>query len=117
MILGLTRPLTTKLAVIVLAISLARLLSGPARLSASTSTKPSPAVRSTPEVFVRVYSFPGLTPWMLQGAKTVAGDILRSASIGMHWVDCTSQVPSVLQRDRLTGGPDRSLPRESVAPG
>lgn len=94
MIRGMTRLGTTKFSAIALAVSLARLLSEPAPLIARGTMKASPADRSTPEIFVRVYSFPELSPWILQETKTEAVNILRSASIGLRWVDCTSHVPS-----------------------
>lgn len=94
MIQGMTRPGTTKLSVISLAVSLAGILSEPAPLIARATTHPSPADQSTPELFVRVYSFPELSPWILQQAETEAANILRRASIGLRWVDCTSHLPS-----------------------
>jgi hypothetical protein len=39
---------------------------------------------------IRVYGFPGLSPWVLKGAETEAARMLQSAAIQLNWMDCTS---------------------------
>lgn len=48
--------------------------------------------QSTPELSVRIYSFSGMSEWMLTGAETEAKRMLNSVSLKLRWVDCTSSV-------------------------
>jgi hypothetical protein len=48
---------------------------------------------STPELQVRVFGFPGLSAWTLNGAETEATRMLRPVHIELAWVDCTSRTP------------------------
>ena len=50
------------------------------------------AHQSTPELQVRVYSFPGLSPWMLAAAEVEARRLLLPASVEFQWVDCASRL-------------------------
>lgn len=54
----------------------------------------SPADQGTVVLRVRVYSFTGLSPWMLRGAETEALRMLRPVAIQLNWIDCTSRVAS-----------------------
>lgn len=49
------------------------------------------APQSTPKLTVRVYGFPGLSPWMIKGAETEATRMLHPVDIELAWVDCTSR--------------------------
>jgi hypothetical protein len=39
-----------------------------------------------------VYSFPGVSPWVLQEAEKEAGRLLQSVAIELKWNDCNLQV-------------------------
>jgi hypothetical protein len=71
--------------------SLVRCLPG---LSAEPRKEFSLANQSTPEIRVRVYGFPGLTRYAIQGAEAEATRILRTAQIDVIWVDCSFQAAS-----------------------
>jgi hypothetical protein len=49
-------------------------------------------LQSTPTLKVFVYSFPGLSPGMLQGAEREATRLLRPVPIQWSWIDCTGRV-------------------------
>jgi hypothetical protein len=65
-------------------------------LNASLIAKPAPefslGLQSTPELTVRVFSFPGLSPWMLQAAEAEATRVLHSVPVELNWIDCISRV-------------------------
>lgn len=61
--------------------------------SASGNTQSSIAPQSTPELKVFLYSFPGLSSLVLQGAQAEAASILRGVPIQLQWIDCTWHVP------------------------
>lgn len=63
---------------------------------------PSSVQQSTPTINVLVYSFQGLPPWVLDGAKTEAARIFRQAAIQINWLDCNSERPSAARA--LPGG-------------
>src|SRR5690242_8152099 len=52
------------------------------------------ALQSTPTLNVFVYSFAGLSPWVLEGAESEAARMLRPVGVALVWVNCTSQVLS-----------------------
>ncbi|HEY7303102.1 MAG TPA: hypothetical protein VH601_03235 [Bryobacteraceae bacterium] len=66
----------------------------PAPLVARTPADSSLADDSVPELTVRVYSFPALSAWALQGAETEAARMLHPVDIELIWVTCTSRSPS-----------------------
>jgi hypothetical protein len=61
-------------------------------LSARNAPEVSIGNKSTPELTVRVYKFPGLSDWVLNEAYAEAARILRPVPIKLKWVDCTSSV-------------------------
>lgn len=63
-------------------------------LSAEPRKEFSLANQSTPEMRVRVYGFPGLTRYAIQGAEAEATRILRTAQIDVICVDCSFQAGS-----------------------
>jgi len=58
-------------------------LTEPTPLSARARESPL-AHQSTPELNVRVYSFAGLSPWVLQGAEIEAVRMLRTVPISIQ---------------------------------
>jgi hypothetical protein len=73
---------------------------GPTALAARVPTKSSQ--KSTPRLSVRVYSFAGLSTWLLQAAEMEAARLLREVRLDLTWVDCTSRLNSVTCRSELT---------------
>ncbi|MFZ0590785.1 MAG: hypothetical protein WAM39_09900 [Bryobacteraceae bacterium] len=73
-------------------ICLANLLGYPRLLKGKANTGFSLAHQSTPELNVRVYSFAGLSSWVLRGAEIEAARMLHSVHIELKWIDCTSPV-------------------------
>lgn len=71
---------------------IAGFLSEPTPLEAGTATEFSFANQSTPELNIRVYSFPGLSAWVLREAYAEAVRIFHPVSIELKYVDCTSGV-------------------------
>lgn len=49
------------------------------------------AARPVPRLEVFVYSFPGVSPWVLQEAETEAARLLRPVGIELQWTDCSVQ--------------------------
>ncbi len=49
------------------------------------------AITSTPQLRVRVYSFPGLSPGVLRSAEIEADRLLRAGHINFEWIDCTAR--------------------------
>ena len=71
-------------------------------LGAATVPSESAGYKSTPQLNVRVYSFPGLAPGLLQAAEMEASRLLRDVRLHLNWVDCTSRVVSATcMTDRL----------------
>src|SRR4051812_11575667 len=61
------------------------------------------ALQSTPTLRVFVYSFPGLSPGVLQGAEGEAARVLRPVPIQWSWIDCTGRVmPDLCQSPQLS---------------
>lgn len=58
-------------------------------LTARGDTQALLALQSTPTLQVFIYSFPGLSPGVLQGAETEATRLLRAVPIDWQWVNCT----------------------------
>lgn len=84
---------------ITLVVSLAGFLSESTR----ATTEFSLADQSTPQLRVRVYSFPGLSPWVLEGAELEAQRMLRTVPIRLNWIDCTPRVvPAACMSPRLS---------------
>jgi hypothetical protein len=79
-------------AVISFMVSVAALLSDNGPVIAKPTAKFSLALQSTPELNVRVFSFPGLSPWVLQAAESEAARMLRSLPAELKWIDCISRV-------------------------
>lgn len=50
--------------------------------------------KSTPQLRVRVYSFPGLPAGVLRSAEMEADRLLRDGHINFDWIDCTLRNPS-----------------------
>src|SRR5207302_65227 len=50
------------------------------------------ALQSTPTLNVFVYSFPGLSAWVLHGAESEAVRMLHPVGVELVWVNCISQV-------------------------
>lgn len=63
-----------------------------AALPAGVRNESSGDNESTPQLSVRVYSFPGLSAWLLNAAEVEATDLLRNVPVGFNWVDCTSRL-------------------------
>jgi hypothetical protein len=82
----------TVFSAITLMISLASFLSESTSLIAKPKADSSLADQSTPQLRVRVYSFPGISPWVLQGAEIEARRMLRTVPIRLNWLDCTPRV-------------------------
>ena len=57
-------------------------------LSAPGKAQSSLALQSTPTLKVFVYTFPGVSPYALEGAETETSRILHSAHIELRWIDC-----------------------------
>jgi hypothetical protein len=76
--------------------SMAILLAGFASVATAIQAKAasafSSADRPTPRINVRIYGFPGLSPWVLQGAEIEAKRLLRPVPIQLNWIDCTKQI-------------------------
>src|SRR5689334_21757139 len=73
-----------------------------ARTGAATDPSDSAGYKSTPQLNVRVYSFPGLAPGLLQAAEMEASRLLGDVRLNLNWVDCTSRVVSATcMTDRL----------------
>ncbi len=51
-----------------------------------------PDTKSTPELKIRIYGFPGISPQMLRAAETEAERLLRAVHVSFIWVDCTARV-------------------------
>lgn len=64
---------------------------GSAALAGSIPAVSSPGDKSTPQLSVRVYSFAGLSPGLLQAAEVEADRLLSNVPVDLNWVDCTSQ--------------------------
>lgn len=45
--------------------------------------------QSTPKLDVLVYSFPGISPWVLQEAEKEAARLLRPVARELQWTDCS----------------------------
>jgi hypothetical protein len=82
------------LASISLTASLAGFLSVPSPLAARAAMDSSFIGDSAPRLRVRVYGFPGLSAWLLQGAEAEAARMLRPVDIELTWVTCASRSPS-----------------------
>ncbi len=67
---------------------------GPAAPAAGLPTESPLGAKSTPQLSVRVYSFPGLSAWLLRAAEIEADRLLRNVPVGLNWVDCTSRLIS-----------------------
>jgi hypothetical protein len=65
---------------------------GPAARAASVPTKS--LEKSNPRLSVRVYSFAGLSRWLVQTAEMEAARLLRDVPLDLAWVDCTSRLNS-----------------------
>jgi hypothetical protein len=76
--------------------SMALLLAGfatvPTVIPAKAASASSSADRPTPNINVRIYSFSGLSSWVLHGAEIEAKRLLRPVLIQLNWIDCTTQV-------------------------
>jgi hypothetical protein len=48
--------------------------------------------KSTLQLDVRVYSFAGLSRWLLQTAEIQAARLLHKTHLDLYWVDCTSRM-------------------------
>lgn len=77
-----------------LVVSLAAFLSESTPLMARDAIDGSPGDQSTGVLRVRVYSFRGLSPWMLRAAETEATRMLRPVAIQLNWTDCSSRAVS-----------------------
>jgi hypothetical protein len=86
MILGMNRRPTILMAPLSLWLALARSAPGNAQSSLELD------LQSTLTLRVFVYSFPGLSPVVLQGAESEAARILRPVPIEWSWIDCTGRV-------------------------
>jgi hypothetical protein len=64
------------------------LTSIPALLCLSFTAAP----QSIPRLEVFVYSFPGVSPWVIQEAEKEAGRLLQPVAIELNWNDCNVQV-------------------------
>jgi hypothetical protein len=64
---------------------------GAAALAARTPTESSRDDNSTPRLTVRVYSFAGLSPWLLEASEIQAARLLRNVPIHLNWVNCTTR--------------------------
>jgi hypothetical protein len=64
---------------------------GPTALAASVPTK---SVEKSPRLSVRVYSFAGLSRWLLLAAEVEAARLLRDVPLDLTWLDCTSRFNS-----------------------
>ena len=62
-------------------------------LTAGNNAQSLIALQSTQKLTVFVYSFPGLSPSVVQGAETEAVRMLGPVPIELKWIDCTSRVP------------------------
>lgn len=72
------------------------LMSSMVAMAASLPIKSPLTDKAAPQLSVRVYSFSGLSPRLLQAAEMEAGRLLRTVSVGLTWVDCTSRAPSAI---------------------
>jgi hypothetical protein len=94
-------------------------LSDTSSLIAKPRAKFSLALQSTPKLNVRVFSFPGLSPWVLQSAEAEASRMLRSVPVELKWIDCTSRVLAAacispqLPRDLIVRFVAKALPNVS----
>jgi hypothetical protein len=50
------------------------------------------AAQSTRKLDVLVYSFPGVSSWVLQEAEKEAARLLRPVAVELQWTDCNIQV-------------------------
>jgi hypothetical protein len=76
------------------AIQLVALFAGGAAAGAATTPSESAGYKSTPQLNVRVYSFAGLAPGLVQAAEMEATRLLRDVPLNLDWVDCTSRAAS-----------------------
>jgi hypothetical protein len=59
-----------------------------------TIASQSAGYKSTPQLNVRVYSFAGLGPGLVQAAEVEATRLLRDVPLNLDWVNCTSRAVS-----------------------
>ena len=76
------------------AIQLLSLLAGGPATGAAKFPRESTGQKSTPQLNVRVYSFAGLAPGLLQSAEKETTRLLRGVPLTLNWVDCTARVVS-----------------------
>jgi hypothetical protein len=67
---------------------------GPAAPASSALAESLRGDKSPPRLSVRVYSFAGLSPWLLHAAEVEAYRLLRKVPVDLNWVDCTSALAS-----------------------
>jgi hypothetical protein len=78
------------------------------------------ALASTSQLRVRVYSFPGLSPIVLQSAEIEADRLLRDGHIKFEWIDCTARTISaacgldLTPQDLVVRVVARALPQAST---
>jgi hypothetical protein len=75
-----------------MALLLAGFATVPTVIPAKAASASSSADRPTPKINVRIYSFPGLSPWVRHGAEIEAERLLRPVVIQLNWIDCTTRV-------------------------
>ena len=74
--------------------ALATCLSAPAPLPAKTHHGALVSAKFTPQLTARIYSFPGLSPWILRNAEAEATHAMRDVALTLVWMDCTAKVLS-----------------------
>lgn len=76
------------------AIHLVSLFAGGAYAGNARTPTESAGYKSTPQLNVRLYSFAGLAPGLIQRAEMEATRLLRAVPLNLNWVDCTSRAAS-----------------------
>src|SRR5579872_5407965 len=64
---------------------------GAAALPARTPTESPRDDNSTPRLTVRVYTFAGLSSWLVEESEVQAARLLRNVPIHLNWVNCTTR--------------------------
>jgi hypothetical protein len=75
-----------------LILSLSGVLAEPSMLGARARNRSPLGRQPAPKLNVRIYGFPGISPWVLQGAEFEATRLLGAAPIRLTWTDCTQRV-------------------------